>query len=50
VLTEANVAHTITTYPARHGFVPSDTPVHDPAQAKRHFDALFELYDRALKT
>ena len=41
--------HTIVTYPARHGWVPSDTPVHDPAQAERHWHALFELFDATLR-
>jgi carboxymethylenebutenolidase len=48
-LTEANVPHTIETYPARHGWVPRDTPVHDPAQAERHWHALFELFDSTLR-
>jgi carboxymethylenebutenolidase len=47
-LRAANVDHTIETYPARHGWVPRDTPVHDAAQAERHFDALFALFDTAL--
>src|SRR5436190_794427 len=32
-LTAAGVRHTVETYPARHGWVPTDTPVHDPAAA-----------------
>src|SRR5206468_3951229 len=40
-LTKAGVKHTIETYPgARHGWVPADTPVHDPAAAERHFQTL----------
>ena len=39
----AGVEYTLETYPARHGWVPSDTPVHDPAQAERHFKSLFSL-------
>ncbi len=42
-LAAAQVDHTVETYPARHGWVPRDTPVHDPAQAERHFAALFAL-------
>jgi carboxymethylenebutenolidase len=42
-LTTAKVEHQIETYPARHGWVPSDTPVHDPAQAERAFQALIAL-------
>lgn len=48
-LTKANVRHVIETYPARHGWVPSDTPVHDPAQAERHFAELFKLFDETLR-
>lgn len=47
-LTAAGVEHRIETYPARHGWVPSDTPVHDPAQAERHWKALFDFFERAL--
>ena len=32
----------------RHGWVPSDTPVHSPEGAERHFRALFELFGSAL--
>ena len=46
-LTAAGVDHTVEKYPARHGWVPSDTPVHDPAQAERHWDTLLALLDRA---
>ena len=48
-LTEAGVAHTIELYPARHGWVPSDTPVHDAAAAERHWQTLFALLDGALR-
>lgn len=44
-LTEAGVIHTIETYDARHGWVPADTPVHDPVEAERHWLTLFELLD-----
>lgn len=48
-LTEAGVQHTVVTYEgARHGWVPSDTPVHDPAAAERHFEALRDLYAATL--
>jgi len=47
-LTDANVEHTIETYPAKHGWVPSDTPVHDAAQAERHWTTLLELFGRSL--
>jgi carboxymethylenebutenolidase len=47
-LTAARVDHTVETYPARHGWVPSDTPVHDPIQAERHWRTLFDLLDSTL--
>jgi carboxymethylenebutenolidase len=47
-LTDAGVAHTIEAYDARHGWVPSDTPVHDPAQAERHWRTLFTLFAETL--
>ena len=48
-LTEAGVDHTIETYPARHGFVPSDTPAHDPAAAERHWETLLALFEATLR-
>jgi carboxymethylenebutenolidase len=48
-LSDAGVTHTVETYPARHGWVPSDTPVHDPVQAERHWQTLFALLDGALQ-
>jgi carboxymethylenebutenolidase len=48
-LTAAGVDHTVETYPARHGWVPSDTPAHDPAQAERHWETLLALFERTLK-
>jgi carboxymethylenebutenolidase len=47
-LSAAGVAHTIEKYPARHGWVPSDTPVHDAAQAERAWLTLFALLGKAL--
>lgn len=49
-LTAAKVDHLIETYPARHGWVPSDTPVHDKAAAERHWTTLVDLLDRTLKS
>lgn len=49
-LTAAGVRHTLETYPARHGWVPSDTPVHDPAAAERHWDTLLALLARNLRS
>lgn len=34
---------TFEVYPAKHGWVPTDTPVHDAGCAKRHLDTLLEL-------
>ncbi|MDB4905585.1 MAG: dienelactone hydrolase [Gemmatimonadetes bacterium] len=42
-LTDAGVDHLIETYQAHHGWVPSDTPAHDPAAAERHFGTLLAL-------
>jgi carboxymethylenebutenolidase len=47
-LTAAGVPHRIETWPARHGFVPSDMPTHDPAQAERHWHTLLGLLGEAL--
>ncbi len=47
-LTGAEVDHKIETYNARHGWVPSDTPVHDPAAAERHWDTLLDLFGNTL--
>jgi carboxymethylenebutenolidase len=48
-LSAAGVRHVVETYPARHGWVPTDTPVHDPACAERHWKALIQLFDETLK-
>jgi len=48
-LTAAGVEHVVETYPAKHGWVPSDTPIHDPVQAERHWKELIGLFDRTLK-
>lgn len=47
-LTAAHVSHTVIEYPAKHGWVPIDSPIHDAAQAERHFDALKELFAATL--
>jgi carboxymethylenebutenolidase len=50
-LKAAGVDYTLVTYEgARHGFVPKDHPVHNPAAAERHWQTLFELWDSKLKT
>jgi carboxymethylenebutenolidase len=43
-LTAAHVRHKIETYNARHGWVPSDTPVHDEAATQKHWRTTFELF------
>jgi carboxymethylenebutenolidase len=48
-LAEAGVDHTIETYPARHGFVPADTPAHDPAAAEGHWETLLALFEGTLR-
>jgi carboxymethylenebutenolidase len=48
-LAAAGVEHTVETYAgARHGWVPSDMPVHQPAAAERHYAALFALLEATL--
>ncbi|HEU6451367.1 MAG TPA: dienelactone hydrolase family protein [Gemmatimonadaceae bacterium] len=47
-LTESGVRHTIETYDARHGWVPADTPMHDPLEAERHWETLLELFGGTL--
>jgi carboxymethylenebutenolidase len=49
-LGRAGVQHTVETYDgARHGWVPSDSAVHNPAAAERHWRSLIELFDATLK-
>ncbi|HEV7977245.1 dienelactone hydrolase family protein [Amycolatopsis sp.] len=43
-LTGAGVRHTISTYPAAHGFAVGDNPTYDADAAERHWTALAELY------
>ncbi len=47
-LTRAGVEHRIETYPARHGWVLSDTLAYDEAAAERHWQTLTELFDGCL--
>jgi carboxymethylenebutenolidase len=46
----AGVDHLIETYPARHGWVLRDTPVHDPAATERHYQTMAALFEARLKT
>jgi carboxymethylenebutenolidase len=39
-LAGGGVDHTVELYPARHGWVPSDIPVHDAAATERHWQTL----------
>jgi len=48
-LTAAGVEHVVELYPARHGWVPSDTAVHDAAATARHWETLLALFARALR-
>jgi len=48
-LMHAGVDYRIETYPARHGWVPRDTPVHDVAATERHWESLIALLDGKLK-
>jgi carboxymethylenebutenolidase len=48
-LTAAGVDHVVELYQARHGWVPSDTPVHDDAATARHWDTLLALFARTLR-
>ena len=47
-LTDAGLDHTLVTYPAAHGFAVPDNPTYDEAAAARHWQALEELYAKAL--
>jgi carboxymethylenebutenolidase len=47
-LTKAGVEHTIETYPAKHGWVLTDTPVYDAVCAERHWETLFALFKNSL--
>lgn len=47
-LTEAGVTHTMSTYPAKHGFAVPDNDTYDEAAAERHWQALADLYGSTL--
>jgi carboxymethylenebutenolidase len=47
-LTNAGVDHKVETYPARHGWVLTDTPVYDASAAERHWKELLALFDAKL--
>jgi len=48
-LDAAHVRYELVEYPAKHGWVPTDTPIHDPVQAERHFTSMFALFDSVLR-
>ena len=48
-LTKAGVRHAMETYPAKHGWVLSDTPAYDEPSAERHYKTLVELLDAEVK-
>jgi len=49
-LEAAHVDHRVETYDgARHGWVPTDSAVHNPQAAERHWQTLVQLLDAALK-
>ncbi|HUJ28321.1 MAG TPA: dienelactone hydrolase family protein [Myxococcales bacterium] len=48
-LADARVDHLVERIPAKHGWVLTDTPAYDAAQAERHWQTLLDLLGRALK-
>jgi carboxymethylenebutenolidase len=49
-LRNAGVTYTVETYAgAKHGWVPSDSAVHDRASAERHYETLLALFTATLK-
>lgn len=48
-LTEAGVEHTMSVYPAKHGFSVPDNDTYDETAADRHWAALEALYGKALQ-
>ncbi|HEY1927877.1 MAG TPA: dienelactone hydrolase family protein [Caulobacteraceae bacterium] len=48
-LSAAEVRHCVETYPARHGWVLRDMPVHDPEEAEHHWRTLIPFLDEGLK-
>jgi carboxymethylenebutenolidase len=46
---DAGLDYKIETYPAKHGWVMRDNPVHDPAETEHHWRTLVPLLDGVLK-
>lgn len=49
-LSRAGVRYAAETYPAAHGWMMPDFPVHDHAAAERGWTAMGALFDRALRS
>ena len=49
VLSKAAVDYTLEQSPAKHGWVPSDTPVYDSKESEKHWKTLVPLLDSKLK-
>ena len=49
-LTKGGVEHVIEKYPAKHGWVLTDTPVYDAECAERHWTTLLGLLEEELKS
>ena len=49
-LTDAGVSHTLTFYPAHHGFAVPDNPTYDAEADARHWEALHDLYQAHLQS
>jgi carboxymethylenebutenolidase len=47
-LASGGVEHVVETYPARHGWVPTDSLAYDAAQAERHWSTLLDLLGKSL--
>ena len=48
-LSKARVENVVETYPAKHGWVPSDSAVFDAQASDRHYQTLLALFDATLK-
>ena len=49
-LSDAGVDHKVETYPAKHGWVLRDMPVHDAAEAEHHWRTLVPLFEDTLRS
>lgn len=48
-LSQARIENVVETYPAKHGWVPSDSAVFDPQQSDRHYQTLLALFEATLR-